>query len=92
MRWAQSRTVIDLDGDALEAAAKVLGTSTKRDTVNTALHETVARNRRLNALRDLRDFADEGALDVDLLLVKRTRRAGYRPVSPRSGSSGRGPG
>ncbi|MEU6339450.1 type II toxin-antitoxin system VapB family antitoxin [Streptomyces sp. NPDC046977] len=55
-----SGTVIGLDGDAWEAAAKVLGTSTKRDTVNTAQREIVARNRRLRALRDPRDFADEG--------------------------------
>ncbi|HEV2087036.1 MAG TPA: type II toxin-antitoxin system VapB family antitoxin [Cryptosporangiaceae bacterium] len=31
------RTLIDLDDEALELAAAALGTSTKRDTVNTAL-------------------------------------------------------
>ncbi|MFF4088178.1 type II toxin-antitoxin system VapB family antitoxin [Streptomyces nigra] len=71
-----SRTVIDLDDDALEAAAKELGTSTKRDTVNTALREIVARNRRLRALHELQDLAAEGALDVELLLDKRTYRGG----------------
>jgi Arc/MetJ family transcription regulator len=71
-----SRTVIDLDDEALEAAAKELGTSTKRDTVNTALREIVARNRRLRALRELKDLAAEGALDVDLLLDKRNYRGG----------------
>jgi Arc/MetJ family transcription regulator len=71
-----SRTVIDLDDDALKAAAKELGTSTKRDTVNTALREIVARNRRLRALHELQDLAGEGALDVELLLDKRNYRGG----------------
>ncbi|RDS66901.1 type II toxin-antitoxin system VapB family antitoxin [Streptomyces sp. M7] len=71
-----SRTVIDLDDDALEAAAKDLGTSTKTDTINTALREIVARNRRLRALDELQDLAAEGALDVELLLDKRTYRGG----------------
>lgn len=69
-----SRTVIDLDDDALEAATKELGTSTKRDTVNTALREIVERNRRLRALHELQDLAQDGALDVDLLLDKRNYR------------------
>ncbi|MDI9832116.1 type II toxin-antitoxin system VapB family antitoxin [Streptomyces sp. KAU_LT] len=56
-----SRTVIDLDDDALEAAAKLLGTSTKRDTVNAALREIVIRNRRLRSLREPQDVTDEGA-------------------------------
>ncbi|MGV9568799.1 type II toxin-antitoxin system VapB family antitoxin [Streptomyces nigra] len=71
-----SRTVIDLDDDALEAAAKQLGTSTKTDTINTALREIVARNRRLRALDELQDLAAEGALDVELLLDKHTYRGG----------------
>ncbi|MFH8450933.1 type II toxin-antitoxin system VapB family antitoxin [Streptomyces fungicidicus] len=71
-----SRTVIDLDDEALEAAAKELGTSTKRDTINTALREVVARNRRLRALHELQDLADEGGLDAELLLDKRHYRGG----------------
>ncbi|MFG2794066.1 type II toxin-antitoxin system VapB family antitoxin [Streptomyces sp. NPDC048419] len=69
-----SRTVVDLDDDALEAAAKELGTSTKRDTINTALREIVARNRRLRALHELQDLTDDGALDAELLLDKRNYR------------------
>jgi Arc/MetJ family transcription regulator len=71
-----SRTVIDLDDDALEAAAKELGTSTKRDTVNAALREIVERNRRLRALHELQDLARDGAIDVELLLDKRNYRGG----------------
>ena len=69
-----SRTVIDLDDEALEAAAKELGTVTKRDTINTALREIVDRNRRLRALRELQELAEDGALDTDLLLDKRNYR------------------
>ncbi|MBC2901569.1 type II toxin-antitoxin system VapB family antitoxin [Streptomyces cupreus] len=70
-----SRTVIDLDDEALEAAAKELGTTTKRDTINTALREVTARYRRLRALEDARKLAADGALDMDLLLDK----SRYRP-------------
>jgi Arc/MetJ family transcription regulator len=36
------KTVIDLDPDLTEAAAKVLGTKTKKDTVHAALAAAVA--------------------------------------------------
>lgn len=36
------KTVIDLDPDLTEAAAKVLGTSTKKDTIHAALAAAVA--------------------------------------------------
>ncbi|MEN8655061.1 type II toxin-antitoxin system VapB family antitoxin [Streptomyces sp. 21So2-11] len=71
-----SRTVIDLDDQALEAAAKELGTTTKRDTINTALREIVDRNHRLRALRELQELAQDGSLDLDLLLDKRNYRGG----------------
>jgi Arc/MetJ family transcription regulator len=69
-----SRTVIDLDDEALEAAAKELGTTTKRDTINTALREIVDRNRRLRVLHELQILAQDGALDAELLLDKRNYR------------------
>lgn len=72
-----SRTVIDLDDKALEEAAKELGTTTKRDTINTALREVTARYRRLRALDEARDLAASGALDMDLLLDKRKYRPNY---------------
>ncbi|MXM62598.1 type II toxin-antitoxin system VapB family antitoxin [Streptomyces sp. HUCO-GS316] len=72
-----SRTVIDLDDEALEEAAKELGTTTKRDTINTALREVTARYRRLRALDEARTLAADGALDMDLLLDK----SKYRPTS-----------
>jgi hypothetical protein len=38
-----SRTVLDVDDEALAAAMAIYGTSTKVDTVNRALREAVAR-------------------------------------------------
>ncbi|MBB6419703.1 MULTISPECIES: type II toxin-antitoxin system VapB family antitoxin [Streptomyces] len=70
-----SRTVIDLDDEALEAAARELGTTTKRDTINTALREVTARYRRLRALEDSRQLVADGALDINILLDK----SQYRP-------------
>lgn len=72
-----SRTVIDLDDEALEEAARELGTTTKRDTINTALREVTARYRRLRALEEARELAADGTLDMNLLLDKRA----YRPLS-----------
>lgn len=55
-----TRTVIDIDDESLEAAAHVLGTSTKVDTVNRALAEVAAKEARLAFLADL----DEAATDL----------------------------
>lgn len=48
-----TRTVVDIDDDALAAAAAELGTKTKVDTVNRALAEVAARSARLAFLADL---------------------------------------
>ena len=55
-----TRTVIDVDDESLQAAAQVLGTSTKVETVNRALAEIAARTARLAFLDDL----DEAAADL----------------------------
>ncbi|MFJ4619524.1 type II toxin-antitoxin system VapB family antitoxin [Streptomyces sp. NPDC088812] len=57
------------DDEALEAAVG-------RDTANTALRQSVARNRRLHALHRLQDLAAEGGLDAEALLDKRAYRGG----------------
>jgi Arc/MetJ family transcription regulator len=51
-----TRTVVDIDDSALAAAAKVLKTSTKKDTINTALREIAQRDVRA---RMLDRFADD---------------------------------
>lgn len=54
-----TRTLVDIDDDALAAAAAELGTSTKVETVNRALAEIAARPRRLSALKRLRTAEDD---------------------------------
>lgn len=61
-----TRTVIDLDDQLVADVAKALGTSTKKETVNTALREVLENRRRALALTRLRAAA-EGAFDLDLL-------------------------
>lgn len=69
-----TRTVIDLDEDLLADVAKALGTSTKKETVNTALREVLEYRRRALALARLRTAAAEGAFDPEILEDKRTYR------------------
>lgn len=48
-----TRTVIDIDDEALAGAAEALGTKTKVDTVNTALRDIASRKARREALERL---------------------------------------
>lgn len=54
------KTPIEIDEDALSTAAEVLGTKTKKDTVNAALREVGKRLERLRALARLGEMADQG--------------------------------
>lgn len=54
-----TRTLIDVDDDALAAAAQELGTKTKVETVNRALAEIASRGSRLAALDHLRQNDDD---------------------------------
>lgn len=69
-----SRTVIDLDDALLADVAQALGTSTKKDTVHTALREVLDIRRGALALTRLRASADEGGFDLDLFEDKRNYR------------------
>jgi Arc/MetJ family transcription regulator len=53
-----TRTLIDADDELLQRARAILGTSTKKDTVNAALAQVVA----LDARRQFLDDARAGAL------------------------------
>ncbi|NUR73614.1 MAG: type II toxin-antitoxin system VapB family antitoxin [Hamadaea sp.] len=68
-----AKVLIDVDEEALEQAAKILGTTSKKETVNTALREVSARERRLKAFHELREMGKRG--DFDMLLDKEN----YRP-------------
>jgi Arc/MetJ family transcription regulator len=67
-----TKTPIDLDDEALAAAAEALGTTTKKDTVNAALREVSQRLRRLAALDELGSMADRGDFDDVLAQTRRT--------------------
>ncbi|CAN5584358.1 hypothetical protein BH23ACT3_BH23ACT3_18960 [soil metagenome] len=56
-----TKTLIDVDDDVLAAAQQVLGTSTKKDTVNRALAEVAALAARR---RDLDRLARDRAADL----------------------------
>jgi len=54
------KTPVEIDQEALALAIEVLGTKTKKDTVNAALREVGQRLDRLRALARLREMADQG--------------------------------
>jgi len=63
-----TRTLIDTNDELLERAQAVLGTGTKKDTVNAALAQVVALNARRQFLDDARaggliDAVDEAVTD-----------------------------
>jgi Arc/MetJ family transcription regulator len=60
---AMVKTPVEIDEEALATAAEVLGTKTKKDTVNAALREVGQRLARLQALATLGEMADQGDFD-----------------------------
>lgn len=59
-----SRLLVEVDDEALAEAQRVLGTKTKKETVNAALAEVSERMRRLRALDELVAMADRGDFDL----------------------------
>ncbi len=70
---SMAKTLIDLDEEALAFAAEVLGTKTKKDTVNAALREIGARAKRERALEQMLQLFECGAFDDSM-----QRRGGAR--------------
>ena len=64
------KTLIDLDTDLLAQAQELLGTTTKKSTVNAALREVVRRA----AVQKLSDLARSGIFDA-LLTTETAERA-----------------
>lgn len=62
-----SRTVIDLDDQALAEAARHLGSTTKKDTVNAALREINDRRRRAETVARMRQMVAEGEIDFSVI-------------------------
>lgn len=67
-----TKMLIDVDEEALAEAAELLGTKTKKDTVNVSLRETAQRLRRADALARLAERGEAG--DFDALLDKSAYR------------------
>jgi Arc/MetJ family transcription regulator len=61
---------IEIDDDALAAAAEALGTRDVEETVNRALRTTDDRLRRVDAMAELERMAGSGAFDFDLYEVR----------------------
>jgi Arc/MetJ family transcription regulator len=59
-----TKVLVDVDDDALAEASTLLGTKTKKDTINAALRETAQRLRRAHALARLGEMGESGAFDV----------------------------
>ena len=75
-----SVTQIDLDDEALAEAMRLMGSTTKKDTVNAALRDYVARVRRLEAAEKLAARGERGEFDVAAAAhddAKRVRRAAF---------------
>jgi Arc/MetJ family transcription regulator len=60
---SMTKTPVEIDDELLAAAADVLGTRTKKDTVNAALREVSQRLVRLRAMEELGKMADRGDFD-----------------------------
>lgn len=67
-----TKILVDVDDAVLAEAADLLGTRTKKDTVNLALRESVTRLRRVRALERLAELGEAGSFDE--LLDKSTYR------------------
>ncbi|MFI5566736.1 type II toxin-antitoxin system VapB family antitoxin [Streptomyces sp. NPDC051740] len=75
-----SVTQIDLDDDALAEAMRLMGSTTKEDTVNEALRDYVARAKRLEAAERLAARGERGEFEAAAAAhdaVKRARRAAF---------------
>lgn len=58
-----TKMLVDIDDEALAEAGELLGTKTKKDTVNSALRETAQRLRRAGALAELAERGESGYFD-----------------------------
>lgn len=57
-------TQIDLDDDALNEAMRLMGTTTKKETVNTALREYAKQLKRVEAFDKLLEMGQRGDFDA----------------------------
>jgi Arc/MetJ family transcription regulator len=73
-----SVTQVDVDDEALAEAMRLMGTTTKKETINTALREYASRVRRLEAAEKLAARAARGEVNEAAAahdVAKATRKA-----------------
>ncbi|MBW5483473.1 type II toxin-antitoxin system VapB family antitoxin [Streptomyces bambusae] len=70
-----SMTNVDLDDDVLAEAMRLMGTRTKKDTINGALLDYVQRIKRLQALEELGRRAAQGEFDDAIKAYEARKRA-----------------
>lgn len=68
------KTMIDIDDDALASAARELGTTTKKDTVNSALAFVAGRRQRVDRLLHSSEAFGVGADIGDPEIMRQARR------------------
>lgn len=77
---SMSVTQIDLDDEALAEAMRLMGATTKKETVNQALRDYVARIRRLEAAEKLAARGERGEFEAAAAAheaAKSARRAAF---------------
>ncbi|MFG2598183.1 type II toxin-antitoxin system VapB family antitoxin [Streptomyces sp. NPDC048462] len=75
-----SVTQVDLDDEALAEAMRLMGASTKKETVNGALRDYVARIKRLEAAEKLAARGERGEFEAAAAAhtaAKQARRAAF---------------
>ncbi|MFF7332963.1 type II toxin-antitoxin system VapB family antitoxin [Streptomyces sp. NPDC008150] len=75
-----SVTQVDLDDEALAEAMRLMGATTKKETVNGALRDYVARVKRLEAAENLAARGERGEFEAAAAAheaAKRARRAAF---------------
>lgn len=75
-----SVTQVDLDDEALAEAMRLMGVSTKKETVNGALRDYVARIKRLEAAEKLAARGERGEFEAAAAAyaaAKQARRAAF---------------
>ncbi|WP_335987440.1 type II toxin-antitoxin system VapB family antitoxin [Glycomyces sp. MUSA5-2] len=82
-----SLTQVDINDEALAEAMQLMGTKTKKETINRALEEYVVRLKRIKASEELIELAAEGYFDTAERAhwaAKEARKAAFEPVEAES--------
>ncbi|MGH6656016.1 MAG: type II toxin-antitoxin system VapB family antitoxin [Actinocrinis sp.] len=62
-----TKILVDVDDTVLAEAMELLGTKTKKETINLALREITARRRRIKAFHELCELFDSGDNDFECI-------------------------